>query len=233
MPCFRISRAFVIASLVASMGASVCGHRLRADEPVTDFLEELREAQYYDMALAYLSRIEKGEIAASEEVKNELLLERGETLQKAAVASRSAKERDQLLDQSEAALRKFIESQASSSRVDEARLQLATLQLVRGIQLSENPKLDDAGKKKGQALLSGAAGTYDEVVEKLRGKLKELQGQKAEDAEAIALRDTYRSQFLAAYLSAGVSRQHLADLYPKDSPSERKRSKKPRRSSRN
>ncbi len=203
-------------------GLAVSGRLVRAEEPVGDFLDQLHENQYYELALAYLDRIEKGEIPASDAVKSDVLLDRGLTLRMAAVASRSAKERDQHFDASEAALRKFLETQPNSTRIEEARLQLATLLLVRGARLAETPKADDATKKRAQELLTGAAKAYDEIVDKLREKLKAMQGQKIEGDEQINLRNTYRSQYLAAMLSGGTARQRLASLLAKESPERKK-----------
>jgi tetratricopeptide (TPR) repeat protein len=185
-------------------------------------LSQLRDNQYFDLALAYLDRLEKGTIPPPASGKEFILIERGVTHQAAALVSRSEKNREKSLDDAEASFKEFLQQHGQHARADEARLQMAILQFARGNQLADRPKLDDAGKQRAKELLTASRTTFDEIVLSLRKKLESMQGQKVTEREMIELRDGYRGQYLLGMLYGGLSRKRIAELQSKGSPEAKK-----------
>ena len=141
-------------------------------------------------------------------------LEKAQTYIDAAVASRTATERDENFVSAEKELQAFIK-QGEHPRQSEARAQLGKLQMVRAAQLLVN--VDDEKRKAARESYLAAAKTFDEIVEDLKGKLTAMKGQKIDpkDDKMVRLRDQYRGEFLEAKLNSGETRK-LAALTFKD-----------------
>lgn len=187
-----------------------------AEAPAEQFLQKLREAGLYDMALLYLDRTQQDK-DGSDALREVVELERGQTLLDQAGATRVADELNELLASAEEALRRFLEAHPDHDRAAEARLQLATLQLVRGQQLvaGDEPTAED--RAAARTAFQGAVATFDTITENLREKLKSMQGEKIdaeENPELIRLRDRLRVQFLRALLEGGRALQRVAETYP-------------------
>lgn len=193
-------------------------------EPAEMFLKQLRANRYFDMALIYLDRIEKGAPAPAE-IRSALDLERAQTFLEIAGTTRVPAVRDENFLKAEASLRSFVEKQKEHPRVAEARMQLGKLLLTRGVVLIEGKDLDDAKRTAARGSFDAAASVFDQIVEDLRAKLKEMQGNKIDssDSAALALRERYRGEFLGANLLGGDVRERAADTFPKESPERNKR----------
>lgn len=194
----------VLAALVAMALFAQRGHA--AGEPAEEFLKRLRAARYFDTAISYLDRLDQ-----YPGIKPELLsavdLEKAQTYIDAAVASRSTNARDEYFQKAEAELTAFLQ-QSSHPRASEARLQLGKLQMVRAAQLMVG-KPDASKRTAARESYLAASKTFDTIVERLRGTLKDMQGARIDpdkEPEKIALRDQYRGEYLQALSSAGESR---------------------------
>lgn len=189
---------------------------IAAAEPAQEFLTRLRDVGYFDTALAYLDRLDTiPSIPAT--FKDAISLERAQTFIDSAVASRSAKERDEqfvlALDQ----LKEFLK-QSAHPRLSEARLLLGKLQMVRAGQLTAGPKPTDETRTAARASYMEAAGTFDSIVTDLRATLEGLKGQRVDavkDPEKAAQRDQYRYEFLQAQLRGAEARQLAANTFNK------------------
>ncbi|MCB0361025.1 MAG: hypothetical protein KDD44_15355, partial [Bdellovibrionales bacterium] len=73
--------------------------------------------------------------------------------------------------------------------------------------------VDDQARATARKAFDDAAVVFDEIVEDLRAKLKEMQGNKTDsgDTKALALREQYRGEFLMAMLLGGDVRERSAD----------------------
>ncbi|QDS86755.1 hypothetical protein EC9_09290 [Rosistilla ulvae] len=194
------------------------------EEPAEMYLKQLRANRYFDMALIYLDRIEKG-APAPDEIRSAIGLERAQTYLEIAGTTRVPAVRDDNFLKAEASLRSFVDQQKDHPRVAEARMQLGKLLLTRAVVLLEGKELDDAQRKNARGSLDAAATVFDQIVEDLRGKLKAMQGNKIDssDSAALALRERYRGEFLGANLLGGDVRERAGDTFPKDSPERVKR----------
>ncbi|WP_442507226.1 hypothetical protein SH528x_006132 [Novipirellula sp. SH528] len=209
----RATRLTVCAiALSLWMAGSFCSVAFAEGEPAEDFLKRLRAAGYYDTALAYLDRLDQYP-GVDGSLKDAVSLEKAQTYIEAGVNARSATERDEFFVKAEASIADFLKKD-SHPRAPEARLQLGKLQLVRANTLMMNP--DDAKKKSARDSYLSAAKTFDTIVENLRTKLKEMQGEKIkadENPKLAEQRTQYRADFLEAKLNAGDARRLAATTY--------------------
>ncbi len=191
--------------------AAICvGFPAGAAEPAEEFLSRLRDVGYYDTALAYLDRTDKiPSITAT--FKDAIALEKAKTYIDTAIASRSAKERDELFVSAQDQLKEFLKL-SDHPRLSEARLLLGKLQMVRGGQLLGGAKATDESRAAARASYLEAAKTFDSIVSDLRKILEGLKGERIDadkEPEKAAQRDQYRNEFLHAQLR-GAEARHLA-----------------------
>jgi tetratricopeptide (TPR) repeat protein len=185
----------------------------KAGEPAEAFLNQLRAAGYFDMAIEYLDRLD-GYPGVSNELASAVLLEKAQTFIDAAVAARQIDERDEFFKQAEEQLGAFLKA-GSHPRQSQARLQLGRLQMVRAAQLQGSDPDQEKITAARKAYLA-AAGTFDTIVESLREKLKEMQGAKIDpkkDPDKAAQRDQYRGEFLEGIKNAGEARLLAAQTF--------------------
>ncbi|KAA5543251.1 hypothetical protein FYK55_13320 [Roseiconus nitratireducens] len=195
-PGFRLVLALAVSSACLTPA-------LRAEgEPAEAFIKQLRNAGYFDTAIAYLERadqlpgVDPSFVAA-------IPLEKAQTYIDMALRSRNAEARDEAFANAEAALQQFL-TDGDHPRASEARLQLGKLQMIRAAQLLAGEP-DPAKQKQAKQSYLAASKTFDGIVGDLRQKLEQMRGQKidpATDPQAAALRDQYRFEFLQSQLNA-------------------------------
>lgn len=219
-PLRTVCRAVVILGVVG-WGWSPAA----AEEPAQRFVEQLRAAGLFQEALTYLDRLPEYPGVDPEFLRG-IELERAQILLAAASRSRMADQRDANFVAASDALQSFLRNQPDSPRRSEAQLQLGNLQMVRGAQLMELGGEPDAERRgRAREAFANAVETFDAIVEQLRTKLKAMQGRKLdpeEDFEAIALRDSYRGEFLSALLMGGDARKRAAETFAEPSDAQRK-----------
>jgi hypothetical protein len=215
-----------MARRFAILAAILCVSQIggaEADEPAQAFLDGLRERNYFDTALEFLSKAEK-DPAVSATFKEMILYERGETLVRGAALERDMTAREQQLDEAQKTLREFIKAKPENLYAVSARRQLGNVIVERAHSRVERAKKLPAAEQ--AALLKQAREYYDEahklvsgVVEELRTKLKTYPAALDEktDAKRIEERDRYRQDFLLAQLLATKTREDIAETLPKGS----------------
>ena len=101
-----------------------------AEEPVLEFLEGLRERQYFDTALEYLDVAQqRSELSAA--IRDLIDLERAKTLQAMGTSSRVPEDRDLYLQQAKEALQKFTSAHSNHPQAAFANSMLGELLLER------------------------------------------------------------------------------------------------------
>jgi tetratricopeptide (TPR) repeat protein len=205
-----------LALLLAIMCSSLASTNATAGEPAKEFLARLREAGYFDTAIAYLDRSDKL-VGLDGEFKEAIPLEKAQTLIDAAVASRSTSERDAFFLSAQDQLKEFLKK-SQHPRLSEARLLLGKLQMVRGGQLMAAPNLTEDQRKEARQSYADATKTFDSIVTDLRTVLEGLKGQRidaAKEPAKAAQRDQYRYEFLQAQLRGAEARQLAAKTFAK------------------
>lgn len=117
--------AAALAGLPAGMATQCAGV-----EPAERFLQALRERQYYDVALAYLDRLQTRP-AAAKDFADTILYQYGTTLLAAARSERDPAARQQLLDRAQGKLQQFLSEHPQHELASDAGNQLATLLMQR------------------------------------------------------------------------------------------------------
>ncbi|MGB7343658.1 MAG: hypothetical protein WBD20_05575, partial [Pirellulaceae bacterium] len=182
-------------------------------EPAEDFLKRLRAARYFDFAITYLDRLDKYPGVAPD-LMSSIPLEKAQTYIDAAVAALSGSDREAYLDQAETSLSTFLKV-ANHPRASEAQLQLGKLQLFRGNQALLG-EADAEKRQQAREHYLNSSKTFDAIIDDLKKKLAEMQGQKIDaekEPEKADLRDTYRYEYVQAQVSAGETRVLAAKTF--------------------
>lgn len=125
----RVSFCVCCAGLVAGLWL-VNSHAAVAEEPVLEFVEGLRERQYFDTALEYLDVAQqRPELSAA--IRDVIDLERAKTLQAMGASSRVPEDRDLYLQQAKEALQKFTSAHSNHPQAALANSMLGELLLER------------------------------------------------------------------------------------------------------
>ncbi|XZE54918.1 hypothetical protein SH139x_000899 [Planctomycetaceae bacterium SH139] len=210
--------------MVCGLGL-VSAERSTAEEPAKRFIDQLRAAGHYDLAIEYIDRLDSYPGVAAEFLQA-VDLERAQTLLEASQRSRVADTRDEYYRDATTALERFVTGQPNHPRRPEAQLQLGNLQLLRGAQLMEQGGPPDAQRRAtALEIFAGAAATFGDIVSELRSTLQELQGQKIDAAKEpgkIALRDGYRKDYLQALLLGGDAMKRAGDTFAQPGDEQRK-----------
>jgi len=200
-----------LIALVIIGGQCVC---VSASEPAEEFLNQVRRARYFDIAIAYLDRSDKM-AGLSPEFKAAVNLEKALTYIDAAVASKKTTERDEFFVSAQESLKSFL-GVKDHPRASEAKLLLGKLQMVRGAQMMAKPDPADADRAAARQSYGEATKTFDGIVTDLRTILEGLKGQRidaAKEPAKAAQRDQYRGEFLIAQLRGAEARLAAANTF--------------------
>lgn len=183
-------------------------------EPAADFVKRLRAAEYFELAITYLDRIDQYPGVDSDFITS-VPLEKATTHIDAAVVARTAAQRDKRFESAEIELQSFLKNHPSHARASEARSQLGKLRMFRASQFMIG-EVDDEKRQKARELYQAAATTFDNIIEDLKGKLESMKGARIDprkDPGKAALRDQYRFEFLMAKHNAGEARLMAAETF--------------------
>lgn len=195
-----------------------------AMEPAREFLNELRAAHLFDLAVEYLDGVKDSPLVPTE-FKETLAYERGVTMVKWATLQKDYGIREKQLDEAQDVLRKFIRSQPKNPLVSAANNELGNLLVQRaGIKVELAKKSDDRVTR--DKLFQESKGMYDEAIKvliivlaDLKGKLEEFPKGRNPNlaAKQIALRDELRAAYLQCQLLKAAAREEMAETEPKGS----------------
>ncbi|TWT86349.1 hypothetical protein [Neorhodopirellula pilleata] len=183
-------------------------------EPASDFVKRLRAAEYFDLAISYLDRIDQYPGVDSDFITS-VPLEKATTYIDAAVVARTAAQRDERFENAENELQTFLKNHPNHARASEARSQLGKLRMFRASQFMIGD-VDDEKRKKARELYQAASTTFDNIIEDLKGKLESMKGARIDaqkEPEKAALREQYRFEFLMAKHNAGEARLMAAETF--------------------
>ena len=118
-----------------------------AAEPGTDFLNALRDRGYFDLAINYLDRVQKG-APATPAFKAELDFHRGTTLKQQAEQARRKTERDTLLAEAEKSFVRFTRSAPTHELVAQAQREQGSILFTRARVKAIDAETAKAGSEK-------------------------------------------------------------------------------------
>jgi hypothetical protein len=214
MPAYRSAVACASVSSrwhMAAFAAAVCvfySIPAQAEEPILEFVEGLREKQYFDTALEYLDAVPQ-RADLSPELRDVIDLERAKTLQAMGAASRVPEDRDAYLQQAKEALQKFTSAHSNHPQAAFANSMLGELLLERARTLiwqmdgAESPEKRTeyqlAARKlidEGQVIYQAANDQYKATFDKFPNFID-----KAKDEDQYAARQDAEAKYLRAWFN--------------------------------
>ena len=170
----------------------------RAEEPIEEFLTALQERRYYDVAISYVDRISKTDLAPRS-FKEEAEYRRGMLIVDAARVTRNSSMRNSQLDQAKEMFERFVKAHPKHPSAALARSQLGNILVERARGLMKQAKNDPANQ---DSLTQQAASIYAEAYDSLTTskteigeQIKAMAGRR--DEAAIAAKGQYVKTYLA------------------------------------
>lgn len=199
-----------------------------ADEPAEDFLEALREAQYFDIAVDYLSKLESGNLA-SDEFRKLIPFEKAATIVAMAKSMKDFTAAEKKFDEAQIILNEFnvqglpFETQA---RVARAQGDLYYWRARINQFQSSSDRLTAAEREsfgqKSRTMLQGAMDSYKVAREKIRGLIDPASpdGIKIDpqDPSTGAKLKRFQGIYIQIRRQFPLVIEQLAETYPTNSP---------------
>ncbi len=200
-------RCIGLMALLVTVPVSV-----RGEEPAREFLDQLREAGYYDTALEYLNSIE-GSPLVPVSFREVAAYERGVTNVLQASVERNLQSRENLLNEAQSQLQSFVNSNPDHYLVPAAKRQFGNLLVQRA-----RIKVEEGKKTPLKSEMKAAQGFYDEARklfvesrDELKVKLEGMRGIPETERELIKRRDLLRTEYLEAQLLSAAVLEEKAD----------------------
>ena len=222
-------RRFIFVCICGSLSSYflIPHSTLQADEPAAEFLEALREKEYYDIAIKYLTSLETSDLI-SEEFRRNLPFEKAETLIKSASRIRDTKLLEARLDEAERLLSEFsgaVSSPESAARTSRYRgnLRLGRSRLynrrAESDRLTAQEKADLVNKSR--EMLDLALADYEQAREFLKTAIGEFKVDVSDPGTSAQLKKL-RSTYTQIRLRLPIVKEQLADTYAAGSPQQKK-----------
>ncbi|MEC7444860.1 MAG: hypothetical protein VX500_00980 [Planctomycetota bacterium] len=199
----------------------------KAEEPVQQFLNELRNQGYYDEALVYLKDMETSPIAPVT-FKDIVTYERAKTLLASLAVVRERVKLESILDSAEQSLDLFITEHRTHPLMGEATELFANL-LIKRAELNQE-QVDDEGVAEGikQSLLADsrkqlkkANEIFGNVREDIKQKILRIDS-KTTDPQLKTMLGEYRVRYMQVRLNLPQTTLLLAGTYPEGAPEREK-----------
>ena len=213
----------LVAALCVSALVALSSSLAPAVEPVQPFLEGLRRRQMYDIALEYLATLRDSPLV-TDEVKQTLLYEEGQTLVEEARTLRDVTRRMEQLDTARQRFEEFIASQPQHALVSNANLQLGNVIVERGrtlLVMAERPA-QAANKEQltadARQQFADARKVFDAAQATLEVRLAEFPvAIDRQQTAQIEARKQVRNNLIQAKLLSAMIGYELAKTHPPDS----------------
>ncbi|QDU98186.1 hypothetical protein [Lignipirellula cremea] len=218
LPPLLRKRPWMAICLLGSLFAASVAEPLRAAEPAAEFLKELRDRGYFELALIYIDKMEKNNLAP-QDFRQTIGFERGVTLIRAAQTERDLVARERQLDQAQNAIREFLNANLTHDKAPDAQTQLGNLLVERARmkveQVRRNPATAETSRAEARTLYDESHQLFVDQIEGIRTQLTNippnLNPKNAADANRIAKRDLLRAAYLNAQLLSAVILEETAE----------------------
>lgn len=195
-----------------------------AIEPAEQFLEGLKERQYFDTALEYLEMVKTSPLVAPP-FKETIPYEKGLTLILSSRVTRDTKEREAKLDEAGKLLKEFADTRATHPYAALAESQRGNLLVERAKINMERSKGKNLTSEEKDALVAEARTKYDEAIavfesawndfkQRLERFQTGLDPKNPSHKRLIEVRDKYRAELLQARILIPAIKEEKADTYP-------------------
>lgn len=196
----------VVAALMFAAAFIALPSIARAEEPVIEFIDGLRQRGYYDTAIEYIDSVSQ-RTDLNPEVRDQLDLQVGITQQQRGSVSRNPDEREQAFSLAEAALRKFLQEKPQHVQAATANSILGELLFDRARSLTwKVDETDDASTKlelqqSARTLIDQAKAIYQTARDQFKTQYESFpKFVEKEDPQFIA-RQEAESRYLRAWFN--------------------------------
>lgn len=191
----------------------------RGEEPFQDFIEALRERQYFDAAMDYLAEMSKSNLVTPD-IKAIIPYEEGRTLIDDARAEKDNTQKGKKLEAAKAKLEAFVNGNSANALTPNARMQLGNVIVERGRMAADLATRPTQLANKA-ALNKQARDLYDQAIkvfDEAEAKFKEVMDNFAKfidpnDKATIERRDQARRDHIQAMLFAAATLYEKAKTY--------------------
>ncbi|MBL8829077.1 MAG: hypothetical protein JNM18_18995, partial [Planctomycetaceae bacterium] len=212
---FRHSLCWLIGLSWSAIGLTGA----HAEEPFQEFIEALRERQYFDAAMDYLTEMSKSNLV-SPEIKSILAYEEGRTLIDDARAEKDNTQKGKKLEAAKAKLEAFIAASAANPLTPNARMQLGNVIVERGrmaadlatrpTQLANKAALNQQARD----LFDQGIKVFDDAETNFKSTLDQFaKFIDPSDKATIEKRDQARRDYIQAMLYAAATLYEKAKTY--------------------
>ncbi len=217
-----------LTGAVAVVGSLWFSAAVRSEEPFQQFLDGLRERNYFDSAMEYLSQMSTSNLITPDQ-RTLIPYEEARTLIDDARAEKDTTQKNRKLEASEQKLQGFVKANSAHPMTPVARMQLGNVVVERGrmaVELASKPsKLGEKEKilTEARTLLDTAQKVFDEAETAFKTVLDQFPKFIAEsDKEQINRRTLARRDYIQAQLLAAACAYEKAKTYPDKSPDGKK-----------
>lgn len=219
----RRSKWFRFGIIGGCLGAALwVAQPARAEEPVQAFLDELRNQQYFDEALAYLEEMRDSPVSPVT-FREVIEFERAKTMLSSLIVVRERARRETILDEAQKALDLFISEHAAHPLSGDATELYAGLLMRRSEINVEKAAQEDVAEGQREALrqlareqLVKAEEIFVTVREDLKAKLMRIDA-RTNDPELKKMLEDYRVRYMQIRLALPQIKLSIAESYPEAS----------------
>ena len=167
-----IQRKVVLGSLLFLVLGTA--PQARAEEPIDEFLTELQEKRHFDVALRYVERMAKSDLAPKS-FKQQVDYQRGSLLVNSSRNIKNTDAKREKLNQAQQSFKRFLDSQPNHPSASLARSQLGNILVERARQLMTKAKTAGGSSSSSDpALLKEAGKVYAEAYKSLAQSRTEI-----------------------------------------------------------
>jgi tetratricopeptide (TPR) repeat protein len=222
--------------LALSVCCFVCPNEIPAEEPARQFLDALRDRGYYDVAIDYLSQVEKSDLVNAE-FKKELPFEKAITLIRSTTNLRDKDKIDGRLDQAQKLLTAYA-SQNKSLKVSAKTLRfkgnLLYLRSNSYVRQAQSDRLTAGEKKalldKAREFLTQSLQSYEQAKTQIQRLIDPNSDDAiildAQDPSTKRDRDSFRNLYTDVRVALPMVAEKLGDTYPEGNPQRKKQLEK-------
>lgn len=205
---------------VATLGWLTCASLSFAAEPYLQFVQGLRERQYYDYALLYLDQI-AAKPNTPAEIKQVIPYQKAITLQESARRNRSADRQLEQLNQAEAFLEEFVKANPNHPNAADANSDRAVILLDKGraeVMQSKSPANQGAKRdfqNRARETIAKARTVFQTASDQLEANIKKFPAfiDKEKDPEQYAARAKVEENLMTATLNLALCTYEEAQTF--------------------
>ena len=201
---------------------------LQAEEPVVEFLDALRGKGLFDLADAYLEKMETSPLA-EEKFKERIPIERAENLIQSYSATKNISIRLDRMAKAEAILAEFIGKTSNAELLASANETLASLKFYKArsfLLQADSDRITQTEKVEKQTaarkLFLESVDLYDKIRQTMNGEIKRLTDMAKQNPKWAPELKRRREAYTQVLLRSPLIKQFSAETFPKEDPSREK-----------